>query len=81
MDVKTTFLNNVIEGEVYVEQPQGFEVHDKESYVCKLKKGLYRLKHVLRAWYSKIDDYLQSMGFTILVGSEPLSDWCSMWMI
>jgi hypothetical protein len=34
MDVKTTFLNGVIEEEMYIEQPQGFEVEDKKSYVC-----------------------------------------------
>jgi hypothetical protein len=35
MDVKTTFLNEIIEEEVYIEQPQGFEVHGRESHVCK----------------------------------------------
>ena len=33
MDVKTTFMNGVVEEEVYVEQPQGFETHDKETRV------------------------------------------------
>jgi hypothetical protein len=33
MDVKTTFLNGVIEEEVYIEQPQGFEVEDKKTHV------------------------------------------------
>jgi hypothetical protein len=33
MDVKTTFLNGAIEDEVYIEQPQGFEVEDMKSCV------------------------------------------------
>ena len=63
MDVKTTFLNGVIEEEVYIEQPQGFEVEDRKTHVCKLKKALYGLKQAPRAWYGRIDSFLTSMGF------------------
>jgi hypothetical protein len=59
MDVKTAFLKGLIQEEVYIEQPHGFEVHGRESHVCKLKKALYGLKQTLRAWYSRIDTYLQ----------------------
>ena len=33
MDVKTAFLNGVIQEEMYVEQPQGFEIHNMQSHV------------------------------------------------
>ena len=46
MDVKISFLNGVIEEEVYIEQRQGFEVEDRRTHVCKLKKELYGLKQV-----------------------------------
>jgi hypothetical protein len=62
--MKTTFLNGIIEDEVYIELPKGFVVHGKESHVCRLKKALYGLKHASRAWYTRIDIYLQSLGFT-----------------
>lgn len=51
MDVKTAFLNDVINEEVYIEQPKGFVIKDKNLYVCKLKKSLYGLKQAPRAWY------------------------------
>lgn len=54
MDVKIAFLNGIIEEEVYIEQPQGFE--GKEFHVCRL--NLYGLKQAPRAWYySRIDGY------------------------
>ena len=64
MDVKTAFLNGKIEEEVYIEQLEGFELHGKGSHVCKLKKALYGLKHAPKAWYARIDNYLQSLGFS-----------------
>jgi hypothetical protein len=44
MDVKTTFLNGIIEKEVYITQTRDFDVNGKESHVCRLKKALYGLK-------------------------------------
>ena len=63
MDVKTAFLNGKIEEEVYVEQPEGFSVFDRQTHVCKLKKALYGLKQAPRAWYERIDTYLLKLGF------------------
>ena len=64
MDVKTAFLNGVVEEEVYVEHPHGFETHNRESHVCRLKKSLYGLKQAPKTWYSRIDGFLSSLGFT-----------------
>eukprot|EP00253_Pinus_taeda_P036255 PITA_36255 len=64
MDVKTTFLHDSIKEEVYVEQPEGFEIHNQKSHVCRLKKALYALKQAPRAWYERIDSYLMKLGFT-----------------
>ena len=63
MDVKTAFLNGVIEEEVYIEQTEGFDVENMEMCVCRLHRALYLLKQAPRAWYSRIDSYLREMGF------------------
>ena len=64
MDVKTTFLHGAIKEEVYVEQPLGFEVQDRDTHFCRLKKALYGLKQAPKAWYERIDSYLMKLGFT-----------------
>ena len=64
MDVKITFLNGVVEEELYLEKPLSFETHDRESHVCRLKKALYGLKQAPRTWYSRIDNFLSILGFT-----------------
>jgi hypothetical protein len=64
MDVKTDFLNGEIEEEVYIEQPQGFKVHSRDTHICRLKKALYGLKQASRAWYWRMDNYLMRLGFS-----------------
>jgi Reverse transcriptase (RNA-dependent DNA polymerase) len=43
MDVKSAFLNDVLEEEVYVEQPLGYINLENEHKVLRLKKALYGL--------------------------------------
>jgi hypothetical protein len=64
MDVKISFLNGEIKEKVYVKKLQGFEVHDRETHVCRLKKDLYGIKQAPRAWYGRIKNCLTSLGFT-----------------
>jgi hypothetical protein len=64
MDVKITFLNGIIEEEVYIEQPEGFETFDRDSHVCRLKRELYGLKQAPHAWCTRIEIYFTGLGFT-----------------
>lgn len=64
MDVKTAFLHASLKEEVFVEQPEGFEVQDRQTHVCRLKKALYGLKPAPRIWYERIDNYLMKLRFT-----------------
>jgi hypothetical protein len=64
LDVKNVFLHDILEEEVYIKQPPGFVSSQFSSYHYKLDKTLYGLKQSPRAWYSRLSDKLQSLGFS-----------------
>jgi len=65
MDVKTAYLHAPIDCEMYMEQPEGFEVKSDvgEKLVCKLNKSLYGLKQSGRNWNKILHDYLCENDF------------------
>nr|GFC71025.1 hypothetical protein [Tanacetum cinerariifolium] len=50
MDVKSTFIYETIDEEVYIFQPPGFEDPDYPNKVYKVVKALYGLHQTPRAW-------------------------------
>ncbi|KAI5332765.1 hypothetical protein L3X38_022894 [Prunus dulcis] len=63
LDVKSAFLNGVLHEEVYVDQPPGFMIKNKEDRVYRLKKALYGLKQAPRVWYEEINPYFTKASF------------------
>ena len=63
MDVKSSFLNGMLQEEVYVEQPKGFVDPHRPDDVYKLKRALYGLKQAPWAWYDRLTSYLTRNRF------------------
>nr|GFA99173.1 retrovirus-related Pol polyprotein from transposon TNT 1-94 [Tanacetum cinerariifolium] len=63
MDVKTSFLNEILKEEVYVGQPLGFVSKQYPDDVYALDKALYDLKQAPRAWYDVLSQFLIDSGF------------------
>jgi hypothetical protein len=63
LDVKTAFLHGDLDEEIYMQQPEGFSVKEKEKLVCRLTKSLYGLKQAPRQWYKKFDGFMQRHGY------------------
>jgi Reverse transcriptase (RNA-dependent DNA polymerase) len=63
LDVKSAFLNGVLDKEIYMEQPQGFINAGQDNKVCRLKKAIYGLKQASRTWNQQFHGVLIELGF------------------
>ena len=63
MDVKSAFLNGILEKEVFIKQPSEYIKKGQDKQVYKLNKALYGLKQAPCAWYTQIDTYYYNMDF------------------
>jgi hypothetical protein len=70
MDVKTTFLNEVLYENVYMAQPKSFVVEGKENLGCHLTKSIYGLKQTSRQWYLKFDETIRMENLFSLFKNE-----------
>ena len=57
LDVKTAYLNAPIDCNIYVKQPEGFEIPG-DNKVCHLNKSLYGLKQSGRNWNNLLHNFL-----------------------
>jgi transposase InsO family protein len=62
MDVKSAYLNGVLEEEIFMEPPPGFDVPD--GMVLRLIKAVYGTKQGGRVWYKNVKAELEKMGYT-----------------
>ena len=65
MDLKTAFLSEDLEKEIYIEQLEGCVIPGKKKKVCKLVKSLYGLQQAPKQWHNKFDHVLINNGYSI----------------
>nr|GEX01033.1 hypothetical protein [Tanacetum cinerariifolium] len=63
MDVKSAFLYDTIDEEVYVMQPPRFQDPEFPAKVYKVEKAIYGLHQAPRACYGTLSKYLLTNGF------------------
>ena len=62
--MKPAYLNGKLDEEIFMKQPEGFEVPGKESWVLRLLKSIYGLKQSGCIWNRLLNDELRKLGFS-----------------
>lgn len=63
MDVKISCLNEELDEEIYMDQPDWFVVKCEECMVCKLLRSLYGLKQAPKQCHEKFNMTLTNTTF------------------
>jgi hypothetical protein len=60
LDVEAAFLNGVLEEEIYIDTPEGWDI--PEGHSLRLRKAIYGLKQSSRVWYIMFREFLVARG-------------------
>ncbi|KAF3630349.1 3-hydroxy-3-methylglutaryl-coenzyme A reductase 2 [Capsicum annuum] len=63
LDVNNAFIQVKLDEEVFMSQPRYFINPQFPTYVCRLKKAIYGIKQVPRAWYNALREHLLKLRF------------------
>jgi hypothetical protein len=66
IDVDQAFLNGLLDKEIYMHQPPGFQDKDHPNWVWLLLKSIYGLRQASRIWQETLHAALMELGFTQL---------------
>ena len=77
VDVKSAYLNALLDEEVYMLPPARIHKHGEENVVCKLKKVLYRLKQASYEWQKTLAAvFTNKLGFKQSAINHSIFFWC-----
>ncbi|GJY20843.1 zinc finger, CCHC-type containing protein [Tanacetum coccineum] len=62
IDVKIAFLNDCLNEDIYMVQPEGFVNPKHPRRVCMLQRSIYGLKKASRSWNKRFDEEIKKYG-------------------
>ncbi|CAB0007815.1 unnamed protein product [Nesidiocoris tenuis] len=66
-DVRTAFLHGILEEEIFMRLPEGYDSNGK---ICKLQKALYGLRQASERWHSRLVTVLKKLGLKPMITDQ-----------